>query len=81
MSWIKSPSEEVKFFEFSSMRVTDKQGLAMIASRFIHTKGTKFVALKTIERLLALSHKNVNARNQYRATKDAICSLEDEGDP
>lgn len=67
MSWIKSPTEEVRFFECLAMRVIDKKGLARIAGRFIFTAGTKFVALKTVERLLSLSHKTVLARTQRKA--------------
>lgn len=67
MSWIKSPSEEVRFFEYISMRVLDKKGLARVASKFIYTAGTKFVALKTVERLIALSQKTVLCRAQRKA--------------
>jgi hypothetical protein len=31
MTWIRSPPDEVKFFESMALRVTDKQGLMMIA--------------------------------------------------
>ena len=58
LTWIKSPPEEVRFFECLAMRIVDKQGLARIASRFIHTKGTKYVALKTVERLIAQAKKD-----------------------
>lgn len=67
MTWIKSPPDEVKFFECMAMRVIDKSGLARIASKFIHTVGTKFVALKTVDRLLAMSNKNSQAREQRKA--------------
>ena len=68
MTWIKSPPEEVKFFECMAMRVIDKSGLARIACKFIHTVGTKFVALKTVDRLIALSNKNSQAREQRKAS-------------
>jgi hypothetical protein len=66
MIWIKSPSEEVKFFESTAMRVVDKQGLLMIARRFVHAHGTKFAALKTVERLLVVSGKDTHARELRR---------------
>jgi hypothetical protein len=68
MTWIKSPSEEVKIFECMAMRIVDKQGLVMIARRFLYARGTKFVALKTVERLLDLSNKDTRARQQRRAS-------------
>ena len=68
MTWIKSPPEEVKFFECMAMRILDKQGLAMIARRFIYAHGTKFVALKAVERLLVLSNKDTHARELRRAS-------------
>lgn len=68
MTWIKSPQEEVKFFECMAMRVIDKQGLMMIARRFVFAHGTKFVALKTVERLLVLSNKDTHAREKRRAS-------------
>ena len=68
MTWIKSPQEEVKFFECMAMRVIDKPGLMMIARRFVFAHGTKFVALKTVERLLVLSNKDTHAREKRRAS-------------
>ena len=64
--WIKSPPEEVRFFECLAMRIVDKQGLARIASRFIHTKGTKYVALKTVERLIVQAKKDALSREQRK---------------
>jgi hypothetical protein len=48
------------------MRVIDKQGLMMIARRFVHAHGTKFTALKTVERLLVVSSKDTHARKLRR---------------
>jgi hypothetical protein len=66
LTWIKSPPEEVRFFECLAMRIVDKQGLARIASRFIHTKGTKYVALKTVERLIVQAKKDALSREQRK---------------
>lgn len=79
MAWIKSPPEEAKFFECMAMRVVDKEGLAKLACKFIHTVGTRFVALKTVERLLILSNKDTQARQHCKAPNSAAAQHEDDG--
>ena len=79
MAWIKSPPEEARFFECMAMRVVDKEGLAMLACKFIHTVGTRFVALKTVERLLILSNKDTQARQHCKASNSAAAQHEDDG--
>jgi hypothetical protein len=68
MKWIKNYAQEVKFFECMAMRVVNKQGLTMIARRFIHAQGTQFTALKTVERLLVVSNKDSHVRQQRRGS-------------
>jgi hypothetical protein len=80
MTWIKSPPEEAKFFECMAMRVVDKEGLAKLASKFIHSVGTRFVALKTVERLLILSNKDTHARAQRKASFSAAEQCDDDQD-
>jgi len=62
-----------------AMRVIDKEGLAMLACKFIHTVGTRFVALKTVERLLILSNKDTQARQHHKASNSAAAQHEDDG--
>ena len=81
MIWIRSPTDEVTFFESMAMRVTDKHGLMMIARRFIYAHGTKFVALKTVERLLVLSKKDTQARNHRRASHFRVDDFDEQGLP
>jgi hypothetical protein len=78
MAWIKGPPEQVKFFECMAMRVIDKKGLATIACKFIHKVGTKFVALKTVERLLMMSNKDSSVLAQRKASDVQID--EEDGD-
>ena len=79
MTWIKDPTEQVRFFECMAMRVIDKQHLSTIACKFIHRVGTKFVALKTVERLLDLSSKQTKSRKQ-RLDFHLITNFEDDQD-
>jgi len=78
MNWIKSPPEEVKFFENLSMRVIDKEGLAAIAYRFTKTSGTKHVALKSVERLLALSKKDAQSQSQRKVHAAPAQNIDEE---
>ena len=72
MTWIKDPTEQVRFFECMAMRIVDKERLSTIACKFIHRVGTKFVALKTVERLLDLSNKQSKSRAQRKLLNDSI---------